>query len=972
MESDLRERIKFLLPEFQKFLKPTDVLFNIQGLSVELQEKVRENEKRSRTEAVAILINAVSVNENLTEKFVVALSDGGYQRFIDLINKEYPDRGDKFCQDYYEFLICYMKGDLLERIEPLDVCGVLYQNKCIELSDMETIRSEYNSNGKFQAVQELFFLMQRRRDDWPSLFLEALKESGREDLKAKMDPGATPEELERTGVTVGSQQNEDVEIYNRTSDDQTAVKTVVTPVQVNDDEEVLSDQLSAVGLAEDGDKDGLDSDYEEEKYMKEGSEKEFSKPKEINLRKYQLELAEKALTGKNTVICADTGSGKTWVALHIVQEHLNSKESPKVAFMARTNPLVQQQYTLFKNFLGEKKVYIINKDEKSTVPLKKLMELYDVFFFTPQILINNIEKGDTRIPEFTLLILDECHHTAKGEPYNNLMRKYIKTKHNNKDIPLPQIVGLTASIGVGPATTEDGAIAHMIKIFSNLDVHEISTVEANKEEMKKFVAIPTEEHVKMEVCYEDPCKKIIEGEMKKVETIYEGTMKGKGVLNTRQNLPGGEYLSKTYLGSIIKLRNQIMCDTTLPKDSGREMICCLTHLGILHEALDINYLMNVEHVVQFLNKKYIEENQQPDKLIPIERKLLKFEKELIKTFENQKSIKPNPNLRLIEEKLQELYCESGKDSLGMIFVQTRATAKSLAEYLNDKLEGIDIPVKPFIGSKSSETSDGLSETEKKELLEDFRSHKVKLLVATSVGSEGIDVPECNIVMKYNYSGNEINIIQMRGRTRKAGGQAIYISDQSVLRRDLVSMEKAAVMHKALDKLKKKGKEEIRKMILTEQKNDLQHQEEQERKLRELQNQKKRGFFKLVCATCKETEINGDNIKLYKQNHHVAAEREFLDRVKKEDIKEEKINQMIRKSIIYCKKCPQKLGKIFLIHDLEVPLLKIDAFLCKEGDKLRKYKNWKFVPYIIDEINHKDLEVIFPKSTTPEVTLIYSK
>lgn len=181
------------------------------------------------------------------------------------------------------------------------------------------------------------------------------------------------------------------------------------------------------------------------------------------------------------------------------------------------------------------------------------------------------------------------------------------------------------------------------------------------------------------------------------------------------------------------------------------------------------------------------------------------------------------------------------------------------------------------------------------------------------------------------------------------------------------MEKAAVMHRALDELKQKGKEEIRILIKLEQQNDLKHQEEQEKKLRELQNQKKRGFFKLVCATCKETEINGDNIKLYKQNHHVAAERAFLDRVKKEDIKEEKINQMIRKSIIYCKKCPQKLGKIFLIHDLEVPLLKIDAFLCKEGDKLRKYKNWKFVPYIIDEINHKDLEIIFPKLTTPEVS-----
>ncbi|XP_071170930.1 ATP-dependent RNA helicase DHX58-like [Mytilus edulis] len=1032
MDNDLRERIKFLLPEFQKFLKPSDVLFHIQGLSAELQEKIHENEKRSRTEAVALLINAVSVNENLTEKFVVALSDGGYQRFINRINKEYPDRGEKFCQDYYEFLICYMKGDLLERIAPLDmseICGFLYRNECLELSDTEALRSECNSNGKFYAFQELFFLMQRRRDDWPGLFLEALKESGREDLKAKMDPGATPEELERTGVTVGSQNNQDVpifEIHTRISDDPTAVKRVVTPVQHNTDEEGLSEQLSAIGLAEGGDKP--EPDYGEEKYMKEVSEKEFSKPKEvmlcnfqlelenkaltgentgtyadtgsgkpkvalhsvqkhlnskvsekifsqpkeIKLRDYQLELAEKALTGKNTVICADTGSGKTWVALHIVQEHLNSKESPKVAFMARTNPLVLQQYTLFKHHLADKRVYIINKNEKSTIPLKKLMEMNDVFFFTPQILINNIEKGDTRIPQFTLLILDECHHTTKGEPYNNLMRKYLKIKHNCDDIPLPQIVGLTASIGVGAATTEDGAITHMIKIFSNLDVHEISTVEENKEEMKKCVAIPTEEYVRMEVYYDDPCRTIIEEEMKKVEILYEGTMKGKGVLNildTRQNLPGGEFLSKTYLESIIKLRNQIMCDTTLPQDTGREMICCLIHLGILHEALDINYLMNVEHVVQFLKRKYVEENQQPDELIPIERKLLNFGKDLIQKFENQKSIRPNPNLRLIEEKLQELYCttESGKDSLGMIFVQTRATAKSLAEYLNEKLEGIDIPVKPFIGSKSSETSDGLSENEKKELLEDFRSHKIKLLVATSVGSEGIDVPECNSVMKYNYSGNEISIIQMRGRTRKAGGQAIYISDQSVLRRDLVSMEKAAVMHRALDELKQKGKEEIRKMILTEQKNDLQHQEEQERKLRELQSQKKRGFFKLVCATCKETEINGDNIKLYKQNHHVAAEREFLDRVKKEDIKEEKINQMIRKSIIYCKKCPQKLGKTFLIHDLEVPLLKIDAFLCKEGDKLRKYKNWKFVPYIIDEINHKDLAIIFPKLTTPEVS-----
>lgn len=47
------------------------------------------------------------------------------------------------------------------------------------------------------------------------------------------------------------------------------------------------------------------------------------------LRSYQLELAENALAGKNTIICAPTGSGKTWVALHIIEEHLRQNKNGK-------------------------------------------------------------------------------------------------------------------------------------------------------------------------------------------------------------------------------------------------------------------------------------------------------------------------------------------------------------------------------------------------------------------------------------------------------------------------------------------------------------------------------------------------------------------------------------------------------------------------------------------------------------------
>ena len=45
---------------------------------------------------------------------------------------------------------------------------------------------------------------------------------------------------------------------------------------------------------------------------------------ELELREYQKELAAPALEGKNTIICAPTNSGKTYVAIEIAKKHLES------------------------------------------------------------------------------------------------------------------------------------------------------------------------------------------------------------------------------------------------------------------------------------------------------------------------------------------------------------------------------------------------------------------------------------------------------------------------------------------------------------------------------------------------------------------------------------------------------------------------------------------------------------------------
>lgn len=58
---------------------------------------------------------------------------------------------------------------------------------------------------------------------------------------------------------------------------------------------------------------------------------------------------------------------------------------------------------------------------------------------------------------------------------------------------------------------------------------------------------------------------------------------------------------------------------------------------------------------------------------------------------------------------------------------------------------------------------GMSEEEQTETLEKFREGFYKVIVCTSVALEGIDVPDCNLVINYNFTGNEVTKLQMKGR-----------------------------------------------------------------------------------------------------------------------------------------------------------------------------------------------------------------
>lgn len=73
------------------------------------------------------------------------------------------------------------------------------------------------------------------------------------------------------------------------------------------------------------------------------------------MRNYQLELAEIALSGRNTIICAETGTGKTYVALYLTQQHLASKNDGKFV------PFIKKLHQIMKMYILKYYIkYIMN------------------------------------------------------------------------------------------------------------------------------------------------------------------------------------------------------------------------------------------------------------------------------------------------------------------------------------------------------------------------------------------------------------------------------------------------------------------------------------------------------------------------------------------------------------------------------------------------------------------------------------
>lgn len=137
----------------------------------------------------------------------------------------------------------------------------------------------------------------------------------------------------------------------------------------------------------------------------------------------------------------------------------------------------------------------------------------------------------------------------------------------------------------------------------------------------------------------------------------------------------------------------------------------------------------------------------------------------------------------------------------LVFVDMRRTAKKLCECFR-KFGDIRNKMNPQVIVGRGLCGDGLTIEEQQEILNDFRKGQTRLLVTTTILEEGLDVPDCNMVLRMKPPESLKQFVQSRGRAcrGKDGKFIILCKDQSEYARQqlfLALMEEQAKVIKSL-------------------------------------------------------------------------------------------------------------------------------------------------------------------------------
>lgn len=444
----------------------------------------------------------------------------------------------------------------------------------------------------------------------------------------------------------------------------------------------------------------------------------------VEKRDYQVSLANIAME-TNALIVLPTGLGKTTIALLIIAETL-TRGKGRCLFLAPTRVLVHQHYTFLQKFLDIIDISMITGE--SVQSERERAWDNSVICATPQITLNDLERGMIKPQAFSLVIFDEAHRAIGDYAYCGIASLI---KENN-----PRIVGMTATI---PSDKEKAS-----EIVNNLGIKKVTMKDEASDDVRPYIQETRVEWVHVE----------LPAVLKQIRSRLVAALEAR----TR------ELVQKGVIRSVKASRSELIraMDYVFKVNKGAAK-ALYTAIRISH-ALNSLDTQGVTSFIRFCGRLEAKRG------IGIKELLLdpnfKGAYELAKNAESDGIEHPKV------EKLKEII--SSVEGRILVFTSYRDSV----EVLYNRLKDAGFSAGYLIG-KAGER--GLKQGEQVETVNKFREGEYSVLVATQVGEEGLDISECNLVVFYDNVPSAIRFVQRKGRTgRKAPGRVVVLVTKDTL------------------------------------------------------------------------------------------------------------------------------------------------------------------------------------------------
>ncbi|GMM34970.1 3'-5' DNA helicase [Saccharomycopsis crataegensis] len=549
----------------------------------------------------------------------------------------------------------------------------------------------------------------------------------------------------------------------------------------------------------------------------------YTYPVNFPIREYQFQIVKECFY-QNLICAIPTGTGKTFISSCVMLNYYRWFPKSKIIFVAPTRPLVAQQIKAAVGMTGIKSDDVAILLDKSKKNRPEIWNSKRVFFSTPQVIDNDLKAGFCDPKSISLIVIDEAHRTRGNYAYNNIIKFISRFSLSFRILALTATPG-SDIVGVQEVTTN--LLASKIEIRTEKSP-DIERYMKNKDMDKRIVDMNEEildvidllaEAIKPTLDIANKQKVYEETNPSEINAFKAMEASQRVINNPRYNEGLKWYLYfilqllnavgqmlrrlkvygiKTFYSYLENKSKEFMAKYDLGKSTNKTAASFYYHDSIKKilrdykdKATDPGFVGHpkleilVEELTEFFkdSKKFNNDNSRVIIFTEMRESALEIVK-AVDSVGDPELLKPHIFIGQAKEK--EKFDDVGfreknkpkgrgrKKKADQDKVEKEKTEKQKAKESAKTKEKAERESRRT-GSSESAQINGMSQKQQKQLIKEFKQGKYNILVATSIGEEGLDIGEVDLIVCYDATSSPIKNIQRMGRTgRKQDGKVLLL------------------------------------------------------------------------------------------------------------------------------------------------------------------------------------------------------